>query len=49
VGCIHFIEQPAWEPVVVRAASAGFLMTRRAIPMTQQGDCVAVIARPCEL
>jgi predicted deacylase len=48
VGCIHFIEQPAWEPVIVRAASAGFVMTRRAIPMTQQGDCVVVIARPCE-
>lgn len=49
VGCIHFIEQPAWQPVMVRATSAGFVMTRRAIPMTQQGDCLAVIARPCEL
>lgn len=49
VGCIHFIEQPAWQPVVVRAASAGFIMTRRAIPMTQQGDCVAVVARSCTI
>lgn len=49
VGCIHFIEQPAWEPVIVRAASAGFIMTRRSMPMTHQGDCVAVVARPCDL
>ncbi len=49
VGCIHFIEQPAWQPVIVRAATAGFVMTRRAIPLTQQGDCVAVVARPCEI
>jgi predicted deacylase len=46
VGCIHFIEQPAWEPLVIRAATAGFVMSRRAIPLTQQGDCVVVVARP---
>jgi N-alpha-acetyl-L-2,4-diaminobutyrate deacetylase len=48
VGRIHFIEQPSWEPVVIHAATAGFVMTRRAIPLTHQGDCVVVVARPCE-
>jgi predicted deacylase len=48
VGHIHFIEQPAWQPVAIRAATAGFVITRRAIPLTHQGDCVAVVARLCE-
>lgn len=45
VGCIHFVEQPSWEPWVIRAKTAGFVMSRRAIPLTQQGDCVVVVAR----
>lgn len=48
VGCIHFVEQPSWEPMVVRAKTAGFVISRRAIPLTQQGDCVAVVARRIE-
>lgn len=49
VGQIHFVEQPAWEPVRIHARTSGFVMTRRAIPLTQQGDCVAVIARAITL
>jgi predicted deacylase len=32
--------------VVIQAATAGFVISRRAIPLTHQGDCVAVVARP---
>ncbi len=49
VGRIHFIDQPAWNPVDITARTSGFVITRRAIPLTQQGDCVVVIARPCEV
>ncbi|MCS7057233.1 MAG: succinylglutamate desuccinylase/aspartoacylase family protein [Thermoflexales bacterium] len=45
IGCIHFIEQPSWEPLIIRAKTEGFIISRRAIPLTQQGDCVAVVAR----
>ncbi|MFC1464062.1 MAG: succinylglutamate desuccinylase/aspartoacylase family protein [Candidatus Brachytrichaceae bacterium NZ_4S206] len=45
VGHIHFIEQPSWAPAVVRAKTAGFVISRRAIPLTQQGDCIVVVAR----
>lgn len=45
IGQLHFIDRPALEPLVVPAASAGFVMTRRAIPLTAQGDCVLVVAR----
>ncbi len=48
VGHIHFVEQPSWEPAVVWAKTSGFVMSRRAIPLTQQGDCVVVVARPVE-
>lgn len=49
VGRIHIVEQPAWPPVIVRAQTEGFVMSRRAIPLTRQGDCVMVIVRPCVL
>lgn len=49
VAHIHFIEQPGWEPMIVCAKTDGFVMTRRAIPLTQQGDCVVVVARPCQI
>jgi len=49
VAHIHFIEQPAWEGLVVRARTAGFVMSRRAIPLTGQGDCLVVVARPCDV
>jgi len=45
VGVIHHIERPDRPPETITARSDGFLMTMRAPCLTQQGDCVAVIAQ----
>jgi N-alpha-acetyl-L-2,4-diaminobutyrate deacetylase len=45
VGHIHHLERPDREPEPIIAQSAGYLITMRAPCLTQQGDCVAVIAR----
>jgi ectoine utilization protein EutE len=45
VGWIHHLERPDRAPEEIIAASSGYLITMRAPCLTQQGDCVAVIAR----
>jgi N-alpha-acetyl-L-2,4-diaminobutyrate deacetylase len=45
VGRIHHLERPDRTPEEIRAASDGYLVTMRAPCLTQQGDCVAVIAQ----
>jgi predicted deacylase len=45
VGCIHHLERPDRAPEPLVAQSSGFLITIRAPCLTQQGDCVAVIAQ----
>ena len=45
VGFIHHLERPDRAPEPVIAQSAGYLITMRAPCLTQQGDCVAVIAQ----
>ena len=45
VGIIHHLERPDRAPEPVPAQSAGYLITMRAPCLTQQGDCVAVIAK----
>lgn len=45
VGWIHHLERPDRAPEEIIAQSAGYLITMRAPCLTQQGDCVAVIAR----
>ncbi|MFM7607191.1 MAG: succinylglutamate desuccinylase/aspartoacylase family protein [Prosthecobacter sp.] len=45
VGYIHHLERPDRAPEEIIAASSGYLITMRAPCLTQQGDCVAVIAR----
>ena len=46
VGFIHHLERPDRAPESIVAQSAGYLITMCAPCLTQQGDCVAVIARP---
>ena len=46
VGFIHHLERPDRAPESIVAQSAGYLITMRAPCLTQQGDCVAVIAQP---
>jgi predicted deacylase len=46
LGQLHAIEQPFAAPKVVTARSNGILFARRSFPLTQQGDCVAVVVRP---
>jgi predicted deacylase len=46
LGQLHAIEQPFAAPRVVTARSNGILFARRSFPLTQQGDCVAVVVRP---
>ncbi len=45
VGLIHHLERPDRAPEPIVASSAGYLVTMRAPCLTQQGDCVAVIAQ----
>jgi len=45
VGFIHHLERPDRAPEAVVARSSGHLLTMRAPCLTQQGDCVAVIAQ----
>ncbi len=45
LGLIHFIERPDRAPEQITAQSEGYLITIRAPCLTQQGDCVAVIAQ----
>lgn len=49
VGYIHHLERPDREPEPITARSSGFLITMRAPCLTQQGDCVAVIAKQVSL
>ena len=45
VGAIHHLERPDRAPEVIVARSSGYLITTRVPCLTQQGDCVAVIAK----
>ncbi|MFO0943988.1 MAG: succinylglutamate desuccinylase/aspartoacylase family protein [Pirellulales bacterium] len=45
VGAIHHLERPDRCPELIIARTSGFLITARVPCLTQQGDCVAVIAR----
>jgi predicted deacylase len=45
VGWIHHLERPDRAPEKIVAAGSGHLITMRAPCLTQQGDCVAVIAK----
>jgi predicted deacylase len=45
VGAIHHLERPDRTPEPIIAGSSGYLITARVPCLTQQGDCVAVIAR----
>ena len=45
VGFIHHLERPDRTPEPIISQSDGYLVTMRAPCLTQQGDCVAVIAQ----
>ena len=45
VGLIHHLERPDRAPEAIVSRTAGYLITMRAPCLTQQGDCVAVIAQ----
>jgi len=45
VGAIHHLERPDRAPEMIVARSEGHLITARVPCLTQQGDCVAVIAK----
>lgn len=49
IGQIHSVEQPFAPPVRVTARTSGMLMSRRAFPLTRQGDNIATLVRPFEL
>ncbi len=49
VGQLFSVEQPFAEPHPVIARTSGMLISRRAFPLTRQGDCVAVLVRPFQL
>jgi predicted deacylase len=45
IGFIHHLERPDRAPETIVAQTTGYLVTMRAPCLTQQGDCVAVIAQ----
>ena len=45
IGRLHHMERPDRPPEEITAASDGYLVTMRAPCLTQQGDCVAVVAQ----
>lgn len=45
IGAIHHLERADRMPEPILARSAGYLITARVTCLTQQGDCVAEIAR----
>ena len=45
VGWIHHLERPDRQPERIVSHTDGFLITMRAPCLTQQGDCVAVLAQ----
>ncbi len=49
VGYIHHLERPDRIPEPIIARSSGYMITSRVPCLTQQGDCVAVIARRVEI
>jgi len=49
IGQIHSTEAPFQESVPVLATTSGMLISRRAFPLTRQGDCVATLVRPFSL
>lgn len=49
VGYIHHLERPDRPPESIVAEGQGYLITIRAPCLTQQGDCVAVIAKQVSL
>ncbi len=49
IGQMHVIERPHDAPVSVLARTTGMLISRRAFPLTRQGDCVATLVRPFSL
>jgi len=48
VGRLHSIEQPSQPPGIIKAQTDGYLISFRAPTLTQQGDCVAVVAQKVE-
>lgn len=46
MGQIHSVEEPFRRPTPVHALTDGMLISRRAFPLTRQGDCVATLVRP---
>ncbi len=49
VGLIHHMERPDREPEQLIARSTGYLMTMRSPCLTQQGDCVIVVAQEVDI
>lgn len=49
VGWIHHLERPDRQPEPIVARTSGYLVTTRVPCLTQQGDCVAVIAAAVDI
>jgi len=48
VGYIHHLERPDRAPETIVARRAGYLVSMRTPCLTQQGDCIAVVAQPVD-
>jgi predicted deacylase len=45
VANIHFLERPDRKPEIVTARTDGYVIAMRAPCLTQQGDCIVVVAK----
>ena len=48
-GQVHFVEEPAREPVVCRFKASAMVICQRAIGRVQPGDCVCHLAADREM
>ncbi len=48
IGQMHVVTQPDWTPTPVHARTSGLAISRRAFPLTKQGECLLVVARPVD-
>jgi predicted deacylase len=48
VGRLWFVDRPEREPELIRAPLAGVVTVTKAIPVTEQGDCVFVLGVPID-
>ena len=48
MGRLWFVDRPERPPVEIEAPLDGYVAVTKAIPITEQGDCVFVLGQPID-